>query len=210
MGNDAETMTPMGAAVYVASFAVITWSLTLVPSSWLEALTAQCSSATFAALGHSSSWGVQGGRSFLTLVGEMGPVTVTIIRECTAINVFSVILGLVLPLDGGTVMRKLVSVVLSGVLLFAMNVSRIMLTVFLTGFSTPPFSWFFTDPTVELYHYPISFAYGVIGVALLILILNRYTLPELGDTLVGIPLTLRRLPEYVKNIRKDRPSRSDI
>jgi len=136
-------------------------------------------------------------------------VTVAIIRECTAINVFSVILGLVLPLKGGTVLRKIASVVLSGVLLFIMNVSRIMLTVYLTGFSTPPFSWFFADPTIELYHYPISFAYGVIGVALLILILNRYTLPELGDTLVAIPLTLRRLPEYVKNIREDRPSRPD-
>jgi len=201
------SQTPWGAAVYIVSFAVIAWSLTLVPSSWLEALTAQWSSVTFAALGHSSSWGVQGGQSFLTLVGEMGPVTVTIIRECTAINVFSVILGLVLPLKGGTVPRKIASVVLSGVLLFIMNVSRIMLTVYLTGFSTPPFSWFFADPTIELYHYPISFAYGVIGVALLILILNMYALPELGDTLVAIPFTLRRLPEYVKNIREEEPSR---
>ncbi len=200
-------MSPRGAAIYIASFAVVTWSLTLVPSSWLETLTAQYSSITFTAFGHSSYWGIREGQSYLTLVGEMGPVTVAIIRECTAINVFSVILGLVLPLNGGTVLRKLVSVVLSGVLLFIMNVSRIMLTVYLTGFSTPPFSWFFTDPTIELYHYPISFAYGVIGVALLILILNRYTLPELGDTLVAIPLTLRRLPEYVKNIREDRPSR---
>jgi hypothetical protein len=94
-------------------------------------------------------------------------------------------------------------------ILFVMNVSRIILTVYLTGFSVPPFSWFLNNPSIEVFHYPISFAYGVIGVALLILILNMWKLPELGNTLLGIPHTIRRIPEYVNKILEDRSHSSD-
>jgi hypothetical protein len=68
-----------------------------------------------------------------------------------------------------------------------MNVSRIFLTVYLTAFDVPPFTWYFTNPTVETYHYPISFIYGVIGVAILIVSISKWFLPELADTLIALP-----------------------
>ena len=68
-----------------------------------------------------------------------------------------------------------------------MNITRIMVTVYLTGYDVPPFSWFFTNPTVETYHYPVSFAYGVIGIAIVISLINSYIMPELGDFLVELP-----------------------
>ena len=155
-------------------------------------MTAAACSSVLSLLGFLSEWGLSGGDAFLTLIGEGGPVTVTIIRECTAINVFGVVSSLVIPLNNGRIQRKAYSLVFSGVFLFALNVSRIMLTVLLTGFTVPPFSWFFTNPTVETYHYPISFAYGVVGVALLVLMINEWILPELGDALLDLSSTVSR------------------
>ena len=68
-----------------------------------------------------------------------------------------------------------------------MNISRIFLTVYLTAFDVFPFTWLFTNPTVETYHYPISFIYGVIGVAILIVSISKWFLPELADTLIALP-----------------------
>jgi exosortase/archaeosortase family protein len=172
--------------VYVALFLAIVWGFTLVPSGWLENLTAWASSGALGALGFSSSWGVAEGGPYLSLQGERQLVTVIIIRECTAINVFAVVVGLVMTLRGGSWTRKALSIVFSAALLLVMNVSRIVLTIVLTGFSFPPFSWFFSNPTVEVYHYPISFLYGVLGVALLVVVLSRWFVPELGYTLIGI------------------------
>jgi len=73
-----------------------------------------------------------------------------------------------------------------------MNITRIMLTLYLTGYNVPPFSWFFTNPTVETYHYPISFAYGVIGIALTTLLVTTYILPELGDFLAYLPSYIQK------------------
>ncbi len=196
-------------AAYIASLILVMGLFAIVPIGWLERATAQASSYVLSVAGHVSSWNVNGGWVYLTLEGAKSSVTVTIIRECTGINVLGVIWGLIIPLSHVDVQRKLVNVLFSGMILFVMNVSRIMLTVYLTGFSVPPFSWFLTNPSIEVFHYPISFAYGVIGVALLILILNMWKLPELGDTLIAIPLTLRRLPEYINKIREERPPSSD-
>jgi exosortase/archaeosortase family protein len=195
MNDDADVypLTALDALTYVALFILIAWGFTYVPSGWLERITAEVVSGTFGALGFSSSWGVEMGEAQLVLSGGARPVTVTIIRECTAINVFAVMVGLILPLKTGSWGRKLLGVVFSGLVLFLLNVSRIALTVFLTGFDVPPFSWFFTNPTIEVYHYPISFMYGVIGVALLVLMVNRWILSELGDTLLGVFESVRSL-----------------
>ncbi|MBN2335720.1 hypothetical protein JXL21_09180, partial [Candidatus Bathyarchaeota archaeon] len=138
-------------------------------------------------LGLDSSWGVQGGLVFLDLLGGARPVHVYIIRECSAIHVIGVILGLIVPLKYGEWTRKAVGAAVGAALIFVLNVSRVMLTVYLTGYDVPPFSWFFTNPTVETYHYPVSFAYGVIGIAAVITIINAYILPELGDFLSELP-----------------------
>ena len=123
----------------------------------------------------------------MTLTGGARDVKVYIIRECTAFHVWGILLGLIVPLQGPTWSRKLKAVAFGGILVFLMNLTRIMVTVFLTGYDVPPFSWFFTNPTVDTYHYPVSFAYGVIGIAIVITLINAYILPELGDFLVELP-----------------------
>lgn len=117
-------------------------------------------------------------------------MSVTVVRECTGIHVFAIFVGLVLPLPGGLWLRKALSLAAAGVLLFAMNISRVMLTILLTAYDLPPFAWIFTRPTVETYHRPLSFLYGLLGVALLVVVLGNWMLPELGETLTGIPAVI--------------------
>jgi len=176
--------------IYIVLFVVIVWGFTYIPTGWLEVLTAGSCSWVLRAFGLSSSWGSDSGNVWLQLLGEQGPITVTIIRECTAINVFAVVTGLTAPLRAD-IRRKGSAIAFSGVVLYLMNLSRITLTVFLTGFSFPPFSWFFTNPTVELYHFPISFLYGVLGVALLVLMISGWFLPELADVLLDVVDVMR-------------------
>ena len=158
-----------------------------VPSTWIELLTAQISSVALNTLGLTSEYGLQDDYVWMTLTGGARPVLVYIIRECTAFHVWGIILGLVVPLRYGAWGRKLKAVFFGGSFIFVMNITRIMVTVYLTGYDVPPFSWFFNNPTVDTYHYPVSFAYGVIGVAVVIWLINEYILPELGDFLVVLP-----------------------
>ena len=139
------------------------------------------------ALGFTSEYGLKNGYVWMTLTGGARPVLVYIIRECTAFHVWGIILGLVVPLRNGDWVRKLKAVLFGGSFIFLMNITRIMVTVYLTGYDVPPFSWFFNNPTVETYHYPVSFAYGVVGIAVVIWLINEYILPELGDFLVILP-----------------------
>lgn len=162
----------------------------IVPSTWIELLTARLSSGALKVLGLSSDYGLKAGGVWMTLTGGARDVEVYIIRECTAFHVWGILLGLIVPLREADLGRKLKSVAFGGSLVFLMNITRIMLTVYLTGYDVPPFSWFFTNPTVETYHYPVSFAYGVIGIAFVIALINAIILPELGDFLVELPDSL--------------------
>ncbi len=159
----------------------------VLPSTWIEVLTARISSDALNLLGLTSDYGIRSGWVWLTLTGGARDVQVYIIRECTAFHVWGILMGLILPLQVTDWGRKLKAVVFGGVSVFLMNITRIMVTVYLTGYDVPPFSWFFTNPTVETYHYPVSFAYGVIGIAIVISLINAYILPELGDFLVELP-----------------------
>ena len=172
---------------YALLFVTIAWGFELVPGAWLERLTAETMSGLLTALGFSSSHGVENGLAYLSLVGGPRDVYVTIIRECTAIHVWGILAALILPLSRGSWTRKAAGLAFGGFLVFLMNVSRIFLTVYLTAFDVPPFTWYFTNPTVETYHYPISFIYGVIGVAILIVSISKWFLPELADTLIALP-----------------------
>ena len=189
--DNVESLTTRDIVVYVTLFIAIAWGFELVQSGWLERLTAQISSHALRSIGFSSSWGVREGEGFLTLVGEAKDVSVTIIRECTGIHVFAIFAGLVLPVKGGLWVRKALSLGVAASLLFVMNISRVMLTVLLTAYNVPPFAWIFTNPTVETYHYPLSFLYGLLGVAILVVIISRRVLPELGDTLIGMASILK-------------------
>jgi len=187
------SLTPRNVAIYITLFIVVARSFELIPSGGLERFTAETSSNAFRVLGFSSRWGVKEGEAYLTLYGSVRDVVVIIVRECTAINVFAVFVGLVVPLYSELWLRKAISLAMAGVLLFILNISRVVLTVALTAFDVPPFSWVFTNPTVETYHYPLSFLYGLFGVAILVLIISRWTLPELEYTLKGIFKVVRGL-----------------
>jgi exosortase/archaeosortase family protein len=135
----------------------------------------------------------------MTLTGGARDVQVYIIRECTAFHVWGILIGLIMPLQEKDWGRKLKSIVFGGGLVFIMNITRIMITLYLTGYDVAPFSWFFINPTIETYHYPVSFAYGVIGIAVVVSLINAYILPELGDFLVVLPKAiLRNIQNIVK------------
>ncbi len=172
---------------YALLFVTIAWGFELVPSAWLERFTAETTSGLLGVLGLSSSHGVENGLAYLNLVEGARDVYVTIIRGCTAIHVWGILAALILPLRRGSWRRKAAGLVFGGALVFIMNISRIFLTVYLTAYDVPPFIWFFTNPTVETYHYPISFIYGVFGVAILIVSISKWFLPELADTLIALP-----------------------
>jgi len=179
-------MKPMDFARYLILLFLIVWSFELIPSFWLERITAIFSSQVLNFLGFNSNWYLQEHEAILTLVGGVRDVSVTIIRECTGIHVLGIFAGLVLPLKEGSWTRKGLSLITACLFLFFLNVSRVMLTVVLTVYDIPPFAWIFTNPTIETYHYPLSFIYGFIGVAFLVVIISKWILPELLYTLLNI------------------------
>ena len=183
----AEKITGQYLVFYFASLLFFYELFMILPSTWIELLTARLSSGALNILGLNSEYGIAGTWVWMTLTGGARDVKVYIIRECTAFHVWGILLGLIIPLQVSDWGRKLKAVAFGGVIVFLMNITRIMVTVFLTGYDVPPFSWFFTNPTVETYHYPVSFAYGVIGIAIVISLINVYILPELGDFLIELP-----------------------
>jgi len=179
--------TPRDLAVYLAVFSAFYVLFQSAPSRWAELITAQTSSAVMNLAGLESSYGVEYGMVFLDLASGLRHVHVYVIRECSAIHVLGVILGLVVPLRGASLSRKAGAAVFGGFMVYALNILRVVLTVVLTGYDLPPFSWFFTSPTVKTYHYPISFLFGVVGIAVTVLSMDRVFVPELGDFLGSVP-----------------------
>ena len=168
--------------LYAAAFLATVWIFNLIPSQGVEAFTAQTTVYFLNLLGQASTWAQADGYTTLTLPGQR-VITVSIIRECTALNVLGVMTGFILPLRERWT-RRLAGVTLSAALLFALNIPRIALTVYLTAYPTWPFTML-AESSLETYHYPISFAFGVIGVALTILAVNRWATPTLSETLLG-------------------------
>lgn len=172
---------------YVLVFLAFYEFFLIIPSKWIEMITAQASAYFLNQLNLNSNYGLYKDFVTLNLLGGARDVHVLIIRECTAIHVLGILMGMILPLQNGEMVRKAKAIVLGALMIFVMNIMRIMLTVYLTGYDVPPFSWFFTNPTVETYHYPISFFYGVVGIIIVIMTINQYILPELGQFLIELP-----------------------
>ena len=170
-------------AFYAASFSAILLVFYLVPSGLVEVLTAETSSWALSAFGLAASWGQYGGETTLTLAGQH-IVSVSIVRECTALNVLGVMAGLILPLRAGWA-KRLAGVALSAALLFTLNIPRIALTVYLTAYDTWPFT-LLAGRNLETYHYPISFIFCVVGVVVTIFMVAKWTTPELEKTLLGV------------------------
>lgn len=167
---------------YVAVLVTVVWVFYTVPSRAVEELTAKLSASLLNVFGLGASWAASGGSPMLTLTGQR-TVVVTIIRECTALNVVGIMVGLILPLrDGAT--ARLKGIALSAALLFSLNVPRIALTVYLSAFDTWPFS-LVPYSGLETYHYPISFVFGVVGVAVTVFAVSAWTTPGLANALVG-------------------------
>jgi len=183
---DSRDYSPRDLTVYAAVFMAFYILFQVAPSLWAELLTARTSSAVMSLGGLESGCGVTGGLVYLDLTSGVRPVHVYIVRECSAIHVLGVIL------------------------VFAMNVSRVVLTMVLTGYDVPPLSWWLTDPTVETYHYPVSFVYGVVGIAVTITLIDRLVLPELGDFLAGLPDIIHRLVKTKQDANPRNSRRHDL
>jgi exosortase/archaeosortase family protein len=179
----AKRLTLRYVATYITAFAIISWLFNFIPSEVVEALTAQTSALALSLAGHTVDWAQSGGITTLTLFGQ-DTVTVSIIRECTALNVLGVMAGLILPLKANWT-KRLKGISLAGLLLFILNIPRIALTVYLTAYDTWPFT-LIAERTLETFHYPISFAFGIIGTAITVLAVSRWATPELSETLLGI------------------------
>jgi exosortase/archaeosortase family protein len=193
------SITPKYLVLYVTAFIVILWIFNIVPSEVIEAITAQTATWALTLFGHSATWEQSNGYTTLTLVGE-NIVTVSIIRECTALNVLGVMAGLILPLRASW-LRRVIGVGFAGLLLFTLNIPRIAFTIYLTAYDTWPFT-LIVERSLETYHYPISFAFGVIGVAVTILAVSRWVTPELSVTLLII---IDRVIGSVKKENTDPP-----
>ena len=164
-------------------FSVTTAFFYVIPSGLVEAATAASGVSALRLFGHNASWWVENEVTYLKLDGG-NTVLVSIIRECTALNVFGIITGLILPI-AAPLQRRIGASLSAGAALFILNIPRIAFTVYLTAYDTWPFT-ILPALSLETYHYPISFSFGVIGVALVVLGLTRWLIPELGDTLIGV------------------------
>ena len=174
-------------AIYVVFFILIVKTVDCIPSGGIEYITAQTSNKIFQNFGLITNYGFSDGSVFLSLEG-IRDVQVTIIRECTGVHIWGILVALILPLKNANLIKKLTGILASTFLVFFINIIRIIATVYLTSFNVPPFSWFLSDPTVSTYHYPISFITGLLGIVLIISVLDKFVLSELGDFLVSLPL----------------------
>ena len=177
---------------YVGIFGLFYLLFQVVPSRWAEILTAWSSASLLNLLRFNSLYGVNDVGVYMTLEGGARSVLVYIIRECSAIHVLGVIFGLVVPLKAVDASRKLFASILGASTVYVMNVIRISVTLILSANDIPPISWFIRNPTVETYHYPISFIFGVFGIIITILVMDRFSIPELGNLLVSIPDTVKQ------------------
>jgi len=178
--------------MYVLGAALIAFLINMAPSYWLEEITAKTSSLILSQLGLVSSWFSNGIQAYVQVGNNVRSLTIEIVRECTGIHVIAIFSGLVLPLREADLKRKLIAIIMASVILFFLNITRVCLTIGLIFFNVFPFSIIFQNPTVETYHYPLSYLYGVLGVFILIVSADRLVLPELGDMLVEVVATLNK------------------
>ncbi len=172
---------------YVIFFILIAKTVDYVPSAGIEYVTAWTSSKIFQNFGLATNYGFSDGSVFLGLKG-IRDIQVTIIRECTGVHIWGILAALILPLKKVNLIKKFAGIMVSTFLVFFINIIRILFTVYLTAFNVPPFSWFFINPTVSTYHYPISFITGLLGIVIIISVVDRFVVSELGDFLVSLPL----------------------
>jgi exosortase/archaeosortase family protein len=101
---------------------------------------------------------------------------VKIVKDCTGVQVIAVFFGLIIPIPGARLGKKLLALLVVSALLYVANVLRIALEFSLLYLGILPWS---------LAHYPLSFLLGIIGVLALVFVCERL-LPEFGDFLFSV------------------------
>ncbi len=150
--------------IYVSAVLGITFFLYYIPDYFfLEQLTAFFSSWILNLVGVPLSYSSTSREAFV------GPIRV--VRECTGVQVISVMAGLILPIRESTWTRKIKVLLIVSVILLVMNFLRIALEIWLIYYGILPWS---------LAHYPLSLVLGIAGVYTLVLISDR-VFPEFGD-----------------------------
>jgi len=96
-----EWQVPRDVAIYIILSIAIAWIFELVPSGWLERLTAEVASYALRTMRFSSVCGLWADDPCLILIGGVRDVSVTIVQECIGIHAFAIFTGLVIPLIGG-------------------------------------------------------------------------------------------------------------
>jgi exosortase/archaeosortase len=96
----AEEITGRYIIYYFAALLFFYELFMIIPSTWIELLTAQLSSGLLNMLGLNSEYGINNEWVWMTLTGGVRDVKVYIIRECTAFHVWGILLGLIVPLQG--------------------------------------------------------------------------------------------------------------
>ena len=159
--------------VYVSATMAITLFLYYVPNYFLlEQMTALSSSIILNLIGVSLPY------SSTPLEAFVGPIQV--VRECTGIQVISVMAGLIIPVRGSNWTRKIKVLLVVSVILFVMNSLRIALEIYLICYEILPWS---------LAHYPLSLVLGIAGVYTLVLVSDR-VFPEFGDQIAYFYMTI--------------------
>jgi len=150
--------------LYVFAALAITVFLYYVPDYFvLEQLTAFFSSIILNLVGVRMHYSTTSNEAF---VGG-----IQVIRECTGVQVISVMAGLILPIRNSSWLRKIKVLLVVSVILFVMNFLRIALEIWLVYYGILPWS---------LAHYPLSLVLGIAGVYTLVLVSDNI-FPEFGD-----------------------------
>jgi exosortase/archaeosortase family protein len=98
---------------------------------------------------------------------------IKIVKDCTGVQVIAVFFGMLIPIPKAPLKKKLLTLGIVSILLYAANVVRIALEFSLVYLNILP--WF-------LAHYPLSLLLGIIGVLTMVFVANRL-LPEFGGFL---------------------------
>lgn len=177
--------TAIDLALYAVSALAIAIFLYYIPDYYfLEELTARASAWAMGLIGMPSEFKVVGRGAFVN--------EVQIVRDCTGAQVIAAFSGILIPLPRVAWWKKALSVTLVSLAVFAANVFRIILELWLLYNGILP--W-------ELAHGPLGLLLGIVSVAFLVLLADRL-MPEVGDFL---DLLIERLGEFIGKGRMAKP-----
>jgi len=159
-------------AKYVTAFAVIASAIYYVPNySWLEAATAYHSALVL------NFFGIP---AVVQLTANSALLNEFVVdKPCTGIQVVATFAGILLPLPRLSLVRKALGLVLVTVGVYVANIVRIVVQLWVY------YAHFFDWTAI---HGPGGMALGVLSVALLVILLDRFV-PEFGDFIFS---TLKR------------------